>query len=120
MDKIAYYARPISIDNTPQFERDKELIRKCGFEPWPRDEDKPYILAEYKKVGMVAFKESVLESHVVFYRAFPDGSIGAGVYEELIWAREAGIPIVEIPRQIDRRALTVAQTRDMLTELGQR
>ena len=118
--KKAYYARPISIDNTPQEKRDHDTIIAFGFEPWPIGEEKKPILDEYRKVGMVAFRPAVLSSDAFFFRAFPDGSIGAGVYTEILWAREAGIPIIEFPRSIDRRAISVDATRDMLAELGQR
>jgi hypothetical protein len=56
----------------------------------------------------------------LFFRAFPDGSIGAGVAKEIAWAEEMNIPVVEIPRQIARRTLSVDDTKAMLAELGQR
>ena len=116
----AYYARPISIDNTPQFDRDLALIRALGFDPSPTPEEKVAILAEYKTVGMEAFKPSVEAANALVYRSFPDGSIGSGVAQEIAWAMAKGIPVVEIPRQVDRRSLNAEQTRAMLCELGQR
>jgi len=118
--KKAYYARPISIDGTPQEKRDKELIAAIGFEPYPVGEEKATALAEYRKVGMEAFRPYVEGSDALVFRAFPDGSIGAGVAQEIEWANAAGIPVIEVPRQIARRTLDVAQTRAMLSELGQR
>lgn len=118
--KKAYYARPISIDETPQEGRDHALITAMGFEPYPVGDEKRAVLAEYRKIGMDAFKASVLASQALFYRAFPDGTIGAGVSQEIAWAIENSIPVVEIPRQIARRTLTVEQTKAMLAELGQR
>ena len=118
--KKAYYARPISIDGTPQEERDHELIRLLGFEPYPIGNDKAVALVQYRNVGMKIFKHYVQRSDCLIFRAFPDGSIGAGVKKEIDWAIEAGIPVIEIPRQIDRRTLSVQETRDMLSELGQR
>lgn len=116
----AYYARPISIDGTPQFARDEALIRALGFEVSPTPEEKTAILAEYKTVGMAAFRPAVEASNALVFRAFPDGSIGKGVAQEIEWAQAAGLPVVEIPRQIERRALDVKQTQAMLAELGQR
>lgn len=122
----AYYARPISIDDTPQYERDIQLINSLGFDAWPSPEEKIKILDDYNKrkergeEPMPAFQAAVLECQCVVFRSFPDGSIGAGVYKEIEYAREAGIPVVEIPRQIDRRAIGVNETRAMLEELGQR
>ena len=120
VNRKAYYARPISIDGTPQAERDFALIRAMGFEPWPVDEEKARALVAYRKVGMVAFSPYVESSAVLFFRAFPDGSIGAGVAKEIEWAVAAGVPVVEIPRQIARRTLSVDDTKAMLAELGQR
>lgn len=116
----AYYARPISIDNSPQFERDQALIRALGFEVSPTPEEKAAILIRYKEIGMEAFRQSVEESDALVFRAFPDGSIGAGVRKEIDWALAKGLPVVEIPRQIERRSLDPKQTQTMLAELGQR
>lgn len=116
----AYYARPISIDNTPQEKRDHELIRALGFEPYPVDEEKRAILTRYRESGMEAFRPAVEASQCLIFRAFPDGSIGAGVAQEIAWAQAAGVPVIEFPRQVERRTLGVDATRAMLAELGQR
>lgn len=118
--KKAYYARPINIDNTPQQERDYNLILALGFEPHPVGEEKKAILASYQKIGMEAFRPAVEASQALIFRAFPDGSIGSGVAQEISWALAAGVPVIEFPRQIERRVLDVAATRAMLAELGQR
>ena len=120
MNKRAYYARPISIDGTPQAERDMALICELGFIPYPVGEDKAKALSQYLAVGMEAFRPYVECCSALVFRAFPDGSIGAGVAKEIEWAQLTGLPIIEIPRQIARRTLTADQTRDMLAELGQR
>lgn len=119
-NKKAYYARPISIDGTKQAERDFELIRSIGYEPYPIWEEKAQALAAYHLFGMSAFRPYVEKSSVLIFRAFPDGSIGAGVAKEIEWAEEMGIPVIEIPRQIRRRVLSVDDTQEMLAELGQR
>lgn len=116
----AYYARPISIDGTKQADRDFDLIRKLGFEPYPIGKAKEAVLAKYKEIGMKAFKPYVERSNALVFRAFPDGSIGNGVAVEIEWALAAGIPVIETPRQIGRRRLSVEDTRAMLSELGQR
>jgi hypothetical protein len=116
----AYYARPISIDSTPQEKRDHDLIRALGFEPYPIEEAKAVILARYKEVGMEAFKPAVEESQCLIFRSFPDGSIGSGVAQEIAWAVAAGVPVIEFPRQVERRTLSTDETRRMLAELGQR
>lgn len=118
--KLAYYARPISIDGTKQEVRDHSLIRDLGFEPYPTGDAKAAALVTYKEQGMEAFRPYVRECSVLVFRAFPDGSIGAGVATEIKWAQEYNVPVVEIPRQIERRTLDVDDTRAMLAELGQR
>lgn len=116
----AYYARPISIDGTPQEKRDHDTIIALGYQPYPVGWEKDVALELYRRDGMVAFKPYVEKSHILVFRAFTDGSIGSGVAKEIAWAIEAGIPVVELPRQIRRRSLTKEETRDMLLELGQR
>jgi hypothetical protein len=116
----AYYARPISIDDTPQAVRDMTLILSLGFEPYPVGDEKTAALEEYRRIGMDAFRPYVEASEALIFRAFPDGSIGAGVAKEIAWALEKGIPVLEFPRQIERRTLDVNGTRAMLAELGQR
>ena len=119
-EKKAYYARPISIDGTPQAARDMALIESLGFAPYPVSEDKAEAIRQYRAGGMEAFKPYVLASQALVFRAFPDGSIGRGVATEIEWAQAAGIPVMEIPRQIARRTLSVEDTKAMLAELGQR
>ena len=118
--KKAYYAKPISIDGTFQAGRDLELILSMGYQPYPVGDAKAKAIEDYRLFGMSAFRSYVFASDALFFRAFPDGSIGFGVAQEIAWAQEIGIPVVEIPRQIERRTLTTEQTQAMLAELGQR
>ena len=118
--KKAYYARPISIDDTPQADRDMDIIKAIGFEPYPVGVTKRAALDSYAKLGMVAFRPYVEHSDILVFRAFPDGSIGAGVAQEILWAQQADKPVLEIPHQIVRRTLSVDETREMLKELGER
>jgi hypothetical protein len=115
-----YYARPISVDNTPQAERDIALIQSLGFSPYPVGDEKKEVLVRYREIGMEAFRPYVENSAALIFRAFPDGSIGVGVAKEIAWAKALGIPVIEFPRQVERRSLTAEQTQAMLAELGQR
>ena len=114
----AYYARPLSLYGTPQEGRDKETMRLLGYEPIKIN--KPKLQAAAKKHGMEVFREVVKEAKALFFRAFIDGSIGAGIAKEIAWACEAGLPIIELPGNIGRRTLSVEDTRALLHELGQR
>ena len=91
-----------------------------GYEPYPIGVDLDEALASYRKIGMEAFCYYVRKSSLLVFRAFPDGSIGSGVAKEIAWAVEFGIPVVEFPRQVERRTLSTEETKEMLTELGQR
>jgi hypothetical protein len=57
---------------------------------------------------------------VLAFRALPDGTIPSGVAQEIKWAGEAGIPVIELPSAVNRRTLTLDQTREYLKEIGQR
>lgn len=116
--KKAYYARPLSLYGTPQEERDKATIRALGFEPI--EINKPEIQAAAAEQGMAPFESLVKQADALFFRAFVDGAIGAGVIKEIAWAVEGGMPAVELPGRIEIRALSVDETRLYLRELGQR
>lgn len=110
----AYYARPISLYGTKQEERDMAIIRDFGFEPI--DVKK----ANYRDQGMAVFEPMVKEAKALFFRSFPDLSIGAGVAKEIQWAHECAIPVAELPHVFSRRILSVDETRRMLEYLGAR
>jgi hypothetical protein len=118
--KLCYYARPISIDGTPQCKRDLDLIQELGFTPYPVGLDKEKALERYREIGMDAFRPYVEACSALVFRSFVNGRIGAGVYQEIEWARSAGIPVLEFPSQIVMRRLSIEETRATLAELGQR
>ena len=116
--KTAYYARPISLYGSKQEARDEATIRALGYEPVQIK--KPELQARAKAEGMAIFEVIVKESSALFFRAFLDGSIGAGVAKEIAWAAEANLPVAELPSQILRRTLSIDATRANLLELGTR
>lgn len=116
--KIAYYARPLSIYDTPQEDRDKKEIIKLGF--MPVEINTEVIQEQALMFGMIIFKAMVVGADALFFRGFVDGSIPAGVGKEIIWAKEAGLPVFELPSQTNRRILDVYDTRAILAELGER
>lgn len=68
----------------------------------------------------LVFEEMAKSCDLLVFRALPDGSIPAGVYKEMTWAQEAGIPVMELPSNLSRREMTVQATREYLKEVGQR
>jgi hypothetical protein len=135
-----YYAHCIALYNTPQELRDRDTLR-CLF-PWakivnpndgPIEEQCNLIKADYYNgaagaafpnaggaVMALVFKPLVQSCHALAFRALPDGSIPAGVAQEITWAKEAKLPILELPTNLSRRCLSLDQTREYLREVGQR
>lgn len=118
MTKLAYYARPLNIYNTRQEERDKAFMKMAGFKVI--DVNTPAMQEEYEREGMSVFKPMVKVADALFFRAFMDGAIPAGVGKEIMWARENGMPVFELPRMVFSRILDPDTTRTALMELGQR
>jgi len=107
----------------PQEKRDIELLEAMGYDVLNPNtpEIKAACLAEKKRggTGMHYFKGLVQSCDVVAFRAYPDGKIGAGVYTEITEYAKGKI-VFELPWGIERRGLSVEDTRAMLRELGER
>jgi hypothetical protein len=100
MNKIKkiYYAHPTSLYNTPQEERDLALLKLL----WPDAEiynpNSELDQQKYKEHGFDWFLDRVGDCDLVVFRSFPDGKIGAGVWNEVNWADiQCHIPVIEIP-----------------------
>jgi hypothetical protein len=114
----AYYAHPVTLFGSKQQVKDIEMLKKAGFEVInPDDEEKQ---KGYEREGMKYFEKLVREADVVFFRAFSDGSIGAGIANETRWAIEDNKPVFEMPRRLESRCLSVEDTREILLESGRR
>jgi hypothetical protein len=109
-----YYAHPMTIYNTPQEERDILLLGQLGFVVV--NPNAPEHSEAYGKEGMKYFMQLASECDVIAFRALPDGSITAGVANEI----KAGPPVFELPSCIARRTLNIAETLEALHESGQR
>jgi hypothetical protein len=98
-----YYAHCMALYDTPQEKRDVQTLKldlgwdvlnpncpehHCGAvqarEEAPHD---PH-------ASMLYFKPLVESCNLLAFRALPDGAIPAGVFMEIKWARDAGIPVV--------------------------
>jgi hypothetical protein len=113
-----YYARPISLYNTKQDERDIQFLEALGFEV--NNPNKAELVERYKTEGMEVYLQLARESDVVAFRAFQDGKIGAGVYKEVQEAYQAGKLVIELPTITSSRVLSVEDTREYLKLLGHR
>jgi hypothetical protein len=118
MTMKVYYAHSVALYNTAQEERDLRLLRDMDFEVV--NPNKPEHDEGYKRRGMEYFEEILFACDALAFRANPDGSINAGVVYEidkmLGWER----PVIELPSNLFRRGLTVAETRQFLKEQGAR
>lgn len=115
---IVYYAHCMAIYNTPQEERDIELLKELGFEVNnPNDKGHDY---GWKTHGMKYADKIVPGADVVAFRSLPDGTIPAGIAYEVQLAIDKGIPIIELPNFHNRKVLDREQTRQYLREIGQR
>jgi hypothetical protein len=116
--KLAYYAHCMSIYDTKQEERDVDTLQSLGFEV-----DNPNHFRHqdnWKTYGMSYADALVFNADVVAFRALPDGRISSGVAYELRKAKEYGKTIIELPNSILSREMTIEQTREYLSEVGQR
>jgi hypothetical protein len=123
-----YYAHCQAIYNTVQEQRDMDMLHKLGFEV-VNPSDKAHIaevinlktLFDQQQASlkiMAYFTKIVIECDALAFRAMPDGSIGAGVFEEISVMQRIGKPIFELPSGILLRRLSIEQTREYLKECG--
>jgi hypothetical protein len=114
-----YFARPISQYGTFQDNRDIALLEKMGFEVInpAKTED---VKEDYKKRGMPAYTDSVATADALAFRSFIDLKIGAGVSAEINKAIELNLPVFELPTITQQRILSVEETREYLSYIGQR
>jgi hypothetical protein len=119
MSRTAYYAHSVAIYDTEQEERDVSLISDIIDGPVYNPNNERDDLG-YKHGGMDHFLDKIRFKDLLFFRANPDGSIPAGVAQEIAWAREFGIPVLELPSCIKRRTLSVDETREFLEQQGER
>lgn len=115
--KFCYYAHCTSIYNTPQEQRDIEILEDMGFHVY--NPNNVLALQKYREEGMDWFFGVVRGSDVLVFRALPGGDIPAGIAGEIEVAREEGIPVLQLPSHT-AKVLSVEETRNYLKEVGQR
>jgi hypothetical protein len=111
-----YYAHPVSLYGKNQEKLDHTTLRLFGFEVVCPNS--PACDEGYKNHGMGFFKDIVKGCDALAFRGLPGGKIPAGVAFEIQIAKEAGLPIIELPCSLMQRTLNVEQTREALMELG--
>jgi hypothetical protein len=116
--KICYYAHSVALYGTKQEERDLETLWRLGFEV--ENPATPFHSDNYAIKGMDYFKNIIEACDVLAFRAHVDLYIGAGVAKEIGWAKDAGLPIIELPSVMSSRMIDIEQTKEYLKEVGQR
>ena len=121
MNEQIYYAHPISLYNTKQEKRDLELLARMFPNATIYNPNCQESTDGYKAKGMAFFTE-LINSRMTscVFRAFPDGSIPAGVATEVEAFRGTNKPVLEIPSAVKQRGLNVDETREFLQETGYR
>ena len=113
-----YYAHPVSTYGTKQEARDLETLQLLGVEvlnPNGGNHDK-----EYKRQGMSYFTRIISDCDGLAFRGYADGAIPAGVAQEIVAAQAAEKIVFELPSAIHRRSLDVDETREYLSQCGNR
>ena len=113
-----YYAHPLSLYGSKQQARDTLTIIGLGFTV-----ENPNGLIHQvgcERHGMDYFKGVVQGCDALAFRGLPCGNVPKGVAQEIAWAREKGLPVIELPGRLAVRTLTIDQTREALREGGQR
>lgn len=113
---VAYYARPVTDFKTNLDKSRVKTLEDLGYDVIEiTDHDTQ---EAYKRHGMEWFGKLINEfADVLFFSAFTNNAIGAGVAKEIAYAKAKGIPVFEFPTEIDQRVLSVSDTRAMLREL---
>jgi hypothetical protein len=122
-----YYAHCQAIYGGPQEKRDIETLQALGFTVIsPSDPVHQDWAKNAKAQGMNSslvmnyFFKLVAECDAFAFRSLPDGTIPAGVANEMATAITNKKPIFELPSLALRRTLTVDETRAYFKEVGQR
>lgn len=116
-----YYAHCLSIYDTPQEQRDLQIMDDLGWEVYNPNNDE--CSAGYREKGMDFFFDLLRNGNfdAVVFRAIPDGRIPAGVMKEVNFAsNNIGLPIIELPTNLRGRDMNVEQTREYLRLCGHR
>lgn len=106
--KTAYYAHPMALYDSLTECGDIAILRTLGFKVVNP------ALPQYADLSMDAYVKLACSCDLVAFRAFEDGKIGSGVAKEIAGAREAGVPVIELPGQLILRTLSRNETRQRM------
>lgn len=113
-----YYAHSVALYNTAQEKRDVRMLERLGWDVM--NPNHPNHAEYYRARGMDYFRGVIETCDLLAFRANVDGSINAGVGQEIEWARELDMVVLELPCSVQRRTLSLAATCELLSESGAR
>lgn len=119
-----YYAHPMYTYGSTLEQRDLELLDALNFEvvnpncPEVQIGLKDYIELHGISKTMEYFTDIVASCDVIAFRALPDGRLLSGVAAEVQYAINTDIPVIELPRLLEKRMMDYPETKEYLTELG--
>lgn len=123
--KTVYYAHAMCTYNSRIEAFDLRTLKSMGFKVL--NPNTKNVQAEYQSVkdihvksgNPMKFWQQLATSCDIFaFRALPGGKIPSGVASELTAARNAGMPIIELPTVGTDRFLSYQQTTDYFLECG--
>lgn len=103
-----FYAHPKSLYGTQIEKDDISLLQKLFGEVVNPGETHHQL--EYQSLGIVYSKKLLLQCDGLVFRTFPMGKIGAGIVEEIKYAKELNRFILELPEMDEMRNLTIEET----------
>ena len=112
-----YYAHCIAIYDTPQEERDINLLESLGFTVINPNQPEHQLMC--KGMGMEYFLQLTARCDALAFRAIPGIGVPAGVAKEITLAHERGMPVIELPSLLGR-SMSIDDTREYLKECGKR
>ena len=127
-----YYAHCVSLYGTKQEASDVKMLESMGFEVMnpgskefladleaARKNDRGLLESPFAGGDRLRGRWQILANscHGLAFRSYVDGTINADLHTQIREAINRGKFVFELPRQIDSRALTSAQTRAVLLEI---
>lgn len=119
-----YFAHPMYLYNTKQEERDVITLRHLGFrvinpnsEPYQSEYQHEIAAGRHNMDYWVNLANSC---DALAFRGCPDGAILSGTGMEVFEFQKTGKPVIELPSSINRRLLSLDDTRTFLSEIGER
>lgn len=119
MVKKVYYTHAKSLYNTPQEKIDLETLDALFPDAEVVNPNSQQFKDGFKDQGPDYSKSVIATCDVLSFRSLPHGKITAGAYEEILFAKEKRIPVIELPC-LAERGMSVEDTRLYLADAGYR